>query len=128
MANDEADERAITRVLAEYCHLVDDGNVEALLDRFTDEAIFEFGGRETVGRAALAAYFAATALPEHRGKHITANIVVDVDGDRATAASDFVFLKKTTDGLSPRLTGRYLDDLRRIDGRWRVSRRAVALL
>lgn len=128
MSSAEVDERAVARVLAEYCHLVDDGDVEALLDRFTDDAAFVFGGQETVGRAALTTYFAATALPQHRGKHLTCNVVIDVDGDHATAASDFMFLKKTSDGLSPRLTGRYNDELRRTNGGWQISRRVVALL
>ncbi len=127
MSNAELDERAIARVLAEYCHLVDDANIEALLDRFTDDAVFVFSGQETVGRSALTDYFAATVLPQHRGKHLTSNIVIDVDGDCAMAASDFLFLKKTSDGLSPRLTGRYNDDLRRTNDRWQICRRTVTL-
>ncbi len=124
------DELEIRRVLAEYCQRCDDGEFVALVDCFTDDGSFVFAGRVQTGREALLQWFEATQAPGHRGKHITANVVVDIDidGDHASASSDFVFLAKSEGHLVPRLTGRYRDDLRRDGDRWRIHRREATTL
>lgn len=122
------DHLAITQVLARYCHTCDDGAFDELVRLFTEEGSFEYGGTVTVGRVDLAAYFAAVQTPERRGKHVVANTVVDVDDDRARATSDWVFLTFVDGVLAPKLTGRYVDDLVRTDGRWLLARRVVVPL
>jgi hypothetical protein len=66
--------------------------------------------------------------PEGRGKHITANSLVDVDGDGATARTDYLFVRPTAAGLIPVATGRYHDELVRDGGRWRFRQRRITLL
>jgi uncharacterized protein (TIGR02246 family) len=118
-----ADDLAIRRLLAEYCHLADDGDYAGLADQFTDDGVFVFGDRVTTGRAAIQTWLAA--LPaERRGKHLTTNSVVDIDGAVARVVSDFVFFVKSGEAVVPELVGRYHDDLRRDnDGGWRFHRR-----
>ncbi len=122
------DELQIRRALAEYCQLCDDGDFDALLARFTPDATFCFGARIVQGRAALRSWFEVTQSPARRGKHITANALVDVDGDRAEVRSDFVFLTLTDRVLRPLVTGRYRDEFRRIDGVWLIGRREATTL
>ena len=122
------DDRAIRRVLAEYCHSCDDGDFDALLECFTTDAEFVFAERVVAGRDALRAWFEKTQRADRRGKHLTTNTVVDVDGDTATARSDFVFLVRSDAGLVPLLTGRYRDALVRDGSRWRLGRREAATL
>ena len=114
------DREAIADLLAEYCHLCDDGEFEALADRFSEDGTFEFGEHRMTGRAELRVWLEATQPPERRGKHVTTNVRITVDVDRATVVSDFVFLVKKDGRLVPLLAGRYDDDLERV-------RRAVAL-
>ena len=121
-------ERDIARLLAEYCHFIDDGNFAGLLGCFTEDAEFVFAGRVKAGRAAMLRFFEKTSGPDQRGKHVTANTIVDIDGDRARAASDFVFLVRVGDGLVPLITGRYSDEACREGGRWRLTRREVTTL
>jgi uncharacterized protein (TIGR02246 family) len=122
------DERAIGRLLAEYCFLIDDGDFIDLVGRFTEDAEFVFAGTVTSGRDALLRFFEATGKPARRGKHITANTVVDVDGDTATACSDYVFFARSGSGLVPLLAGRYRDELRRETGRWLLRRREAIMM
>jgi uncharacterized protein (TIGR02246 family) len=121
-------DRDIARVLAEYCHYCDDGDFDALLDRFTDDAEFLFAGRAVHGRDELRAWFDKTQSPPRRGKHVTANTIIEVDGDRAVAVSDYAFLTKVEGRLVPLITGRYRDELTRSGGRWQISRRDASMM
>ena len=120
------DELDISRLLAEYCHRCDDGDFAAVAGMFTADGTFEFGRRSLEGREAIAAGLAA--MQPANGKHLSTNLVVEVDGDDASAVSDFVFLVKQDGGLVPLLAGRYLDELRRDGGTWRFHRRRADTL
>ena len=125
---DVVDELAIRRLLAEYCHLVDDTRWDDLGELFTVDASFAFGRYGATGRAEILAWLLGTDQAGIRGKHLTTNSVVEVDGDVATAVSDFAFLAFDDGRLVPSLAGRYHDELHRVEGRWRIHRRdAVAL-
>jgi hypothetical protein len=56
------------------------------------------------------------------GKHLPTNIVLDIDGDRATAWSSVLYV---IPGAEPRIAflGQYDDAIRRVDGVWRFERR-----
>lgn len=123
-----ADEAAVRRVLAEYCHRVDDGRLDDLVALFTEDAEFRFSRYEASGRDGLRAWFAENHPPDARGKHLTFNTNVDFDADGARAVSDFVFLGFVDGRLAPILAGRYEDELRRVDGRWLIRRRSARAL
>jgi hypothetical protein len=54
--------------------------------------------------------------------------VVDVDGNAATEASDFLFVRWIDGALAIEIAGRYRDDLRRDGDGWRIERRRCDLL
>ena len=60
-----------------------------------------------------------------RSVHLSSNPIIDVEGDGATAESDFVVLSRDDDGHARiSLVGRYRDELRRDDrGRWLITKR-----
>jgi uncharacterized protein (TIGR02246 family) len=56
--------------------------------------------------------------------HLTTNIEIDVNGDRATARSRHLLITRGPDGRpTPTLAGRYEDVLIREDGKWKFLRR-----
>ena len=56
--------------------------------------------------------------------HISTNIQIDIDGDRATARSRHLLFTRGPDGRpKPTLAGQYRDDLIREDGAWKFLRR-----
>lgn len=119
------DQLAISRVLAEYCQLCDDGDFIALVERFTPDGEFVFGRRSATGRPALVEWFERTQTPELRGKHLTTNSLIDVaaDGDHAAVSSDFLFTQISDNAITLALAGRYRDAFVRVDGRWLIERR-----
>ncbi len=117
------DELQVARVLARYCHLVDDGRFDELVALFTVDGTFAFGDLAATGPEELRAWFEQMQPPELRGKHLTANLIVDVDGDDAVAVSDFVFFAFRDRRLVPMVAGRYRDEVTRVDGAWLIRRR-----
>lgn len=130
MDNDAAlrDELAVRRILATYCHRCDDGDFARLVDLFALDGSVAFGDDVVTGRDSLTTWFAKRQPPERRGKHLTLNIVVDVDGDTATAVSDYVFLRLIDGVITPAIAGRYRDSLRRDSARWVIERRDIELM
>ena len=84
---------AVERVLGTYCHRVDDADFDGAGALFTANGTFAFGGEVAAGPDGVARWLRSMQPPERRGKHITANVVVDVDGDAASALSDFMFVR-----------------------------------
>jgi 3-phenylpropionate/cinnamic acid dioxygenase small subunit len=120
------DELEIRRVLALYCHRCDDGDFDALLDLFASDGEFVYGARACRGRGELRAFFdEMQGTPAQRGKHLTLNSVLEIEGDRAMAVSDFLFLRFVDGALTPVYTGRYRDLFARVEHRWRITRREV---
>ncbi len=122
---DVAAQLAISRTLAEYCHLCDDGQFSDLVRRFAPGGSFAFAGVVVTGRDALERWFAQNQPLELRGKHLTTNAVIDVDGDRARAVSDFVFLRRIDGVVTPQIAGRYRDAFVRLGDQWLIDRREV---
>ena len=122
------DEDQVRRTLAGYSQYLDDGDFDRWIELFTEDARLLFAGRATEGRAGIRTYMEQVQPPEGRGKHITSNILVDVDGDNAAAHTDYLFVRPTSGGLVPIATGRYHDQLVRDGDRWRFRQREITLL
>jgi hypothetical protein len=122
-----ADELAIRRLLAAYCHHCDDGRFSELVDLFAPGASFVHGETKVAGHAALRGFFEERqGLLEQRGRHLTVNSVIDLDAGTARVLSDFVYLKLVEGQFTLAVVGRYRDDFIRMeDGRWRFARREV---
>ncbi len=118
---------AITRVVARYCHLLDDGRWDEFAQLWAEDAEFVLGGETTRGRDAIRGSIEATQPPERRGRHLAVNVEIDVDGDRATGLVDFMFWGRDGEGKAKLLfLGRYDDQLVRTDGVWRFARREIS--
>jgi uncharacterized protein (TIGR02246 family) len=123
------DEAAILRTLTDYCIECDDARFDALAQCFTEDAVLVVPGETVEGRAAIEAWFTEAQGPPHRrGKHLTANVRYEVDGDRAHVVADFAWLRFSHGKLVPGTTGRYVDDLERTGDRWLFRRREIHLL
>ena len=75
-------------------------------------------------------YQAACRIYEDTGtpktRHLTSNVIVDTDGDSASARSCFTVFQATEAlPLQPIILGRYHAGFERVDGRWRFRRREM---
>jgi uncharacterized protein (TIGR02246 family) len=120
------DEEGVRRTLALYCQLCDDGRFDEWTDLYTDDATFAVMGQTQVGRDAIKAWIEQAQPEDKRGKHFLGQSVVDIDGDAASAVTDYTFVSKAYVITS---AGRYHDTLERGgDGRWRFRTREIRFL
>jgi len=128
--------REIENLLYLYAERIDAGDLDGVAELFRhgrirpgpdapDDATFE-------GRAAVRGmYGAATRLYEDGTpltRHVTTNIIIEVDDDAGTAAtrsSYSVFQRTESLPLQPIIIGRYHDTFQRIDGRWWFDTRVM---
>jgi uncharacterized protein (TIGR02246 family) len=122
------DEDAIRNLIALHAQMTDDGEAKERVNLYTEDGEFDFAGVKSVGRDALAATFAASSDPARRGKHITANMVIEIDDARANVRTDWAFLRPGADGFAVFASGRYYDVLEKHDGEWLFKQRRIAPL
>ena len=121
----------VRAVLERYCMLLDSGAVDDLLGLFDDSCVFTMMGRTYDGKSEFATVWSG-AQPVDRPTtlHALVNPDIQVDGTRATARSNYVLVKRGSDGDTHiAFAGRYIDELRRgSGGAWRFTRRRVETL
>jgi uncharacterized protein (TIGR02246 family) len=122
------DEEAIRRTLGEYSQHYDDGRFDEWAELFTADARLVLAGTVTEGRDAIRNHMMPIQAAGGPCMHVTTNSLVDVDGDAATATTDYLFVRPTTDGLSIIAAGRYHDRLVRDETRWRFRERSITML
>jgi len=127
------DWHAIETLIMTYAERVDLGDfagVAALFEHATYRAVH--GGEITSqeGAAAVLATFETMVRRYDDGtprtKHVTTNVVVEIDGDTATARSYYtVFQQTDVLALQPIIAGRYHDRFARVGGAWRFADRLI---
>jgi uncharacterized protein (TIGR02246 family) len=122
------DRAAIHDLFTRYCCALDNGEVEAVVDCFTEDAVLKSPMIDLKGHAeirAFAARFAAMRAAGTQFRHLVANIAVDIDGDRARATAYLLVVISKDGGHRTLPPGRYECDLVKKTGTWRFSRRLV---
>ncbi len=124
---------AITTLLFRYTELIDAADFEGIGELLTDATLTNEGYEGSVdGGAAIAALYRRTNRVHDDGtlrtRHVTANVVVEIDevAGTATARSAFVVFQQTPNvPLQPIVTGRYRDRFARTHGRWHFAARHI---
>lgn len=119
---------AVRELLARYCFHFDNGEFERWLTLFTEDAVFDLGTRGRFqGRDALRNFLQIVPLTNGLPmiRHCVLNVIVAVDGQRATAQSYVVVLRGGGHELAVSIAGRYEDQLAKVGGEWRFAERKV---
>ena len=123
------DRGAIHDLFTRYCCALDNGEIEAVVDCFTVDAILkspviDISGRDEI--RAFAGRFAAQRAAGTQFRHMVSNIAVTITGNRA-AASAYLLVLISKDGTHRSLPpGRYACELiMEASGQWRFARRTV---
>jgi hypothetical protein len=135
------DRMMIEDLMSRYEWALDSGNADAYGLLFADDGVLISGTRETRGRAAItqevrdlvARFQAATQsrpaaddAPPREVIHSYSNVIIELDGDKASASSNWVEVWNIRDGSAEvGAAGEYLDELIKRDGRWYFSRRTI---
>jgi ketosteroid isomerase-like protein len=118
------DHEAIATLIAKHAHYADEGDADQRAALYSQDG--EFSGPDgviTQGSEAIHALFASRQ--PIKGKHLTTNVIIDIDGDEATGRTDFVFLLVGDQGFTVAAVGHYEDGFVRTDDGWRFTRRRI---
>src|SRR2546421_5355959 len=126
---------AITTLLYRYAEYMDAADFDAVADLFADAVLTNEGvDGEVSGGEAIAGLHRRTNRVHDDGtlrtRHLTANVIVEIDEDAgtATARSVFVVFQQTPSlPLQPIVTGRYRDRFLRTEGTWRFAQRHIVV-
>ncbi len=133
------DRSEIEDLQARYMFALDWQDAESYAGTFTEDGILDWAGGIARGREAIKADVrtmrAAFAKKEaadaprrpSRLRHFITNVVVKVEGDRATGTAYWVEFNNEVRDRWPLLGGygHYEDELRRVNGQWLFSRRKI---
>jgi 3-phenylpropionate/cinnamic acid dioxygenase small subunit len=128
------DQLEIEAALRQYAYGLDERKWEAWDRAFTPDAVIDFtpmgGKRETP--AQMSARLSAPDPNRLFAQHPLVNTVIEVNGDEATAYSDYQMelgRKSETEGEIVRVSGggSYVDLLRRTEAGWRIYHRTVSM-
>jgi uncharacterized protein (TIGR02246 family) len=123
------DRLAINDLFVRYTRALDAGDVETMVDCFTEDGWLESPAvGECAGRAAIRAwaqYFAQVRDNGSQLRHVISNMVAQVDGEDGHATC-YLITFLTRNGSSRLLApGQYDCELRKADGAWRFRKRGV---
>lgn len=124
----------ILNVIHRYPELIDAGDFAGVGEMLRDATVVfeaddgsvvaEFTGSEQVAASYAMVRLHADGTP--RTRHVITNPIVDIDEVAGTATCRYyvtVFQQTDTFPLQPIWANRYEDQLRRVDGAWRIVRR-----
>lgn len=127
------DIQAITNLQAQYCHLIDDLQMDAVVDLFADDFVWEGGFDRAVmntvtSKAELLERLKGAAEVTTMMRHLATTPYIEVEGDTASGTW-YVFGMLTAvspDGdVAKWVQGRLDNEYVKIDGRWKFSRKST---
>lgn len=127
------DEREIRNLLAMLSHLADHGKVDDYIALWAPDGVWQGSTDVARGRNELRARVEAYRArgiqgPGSHARHVCTTQFVEFTGpDSARSESYFVYFTNVDTAPRPTRVGRYVDELNRVDGRWRLSRRRIVL-
>jgi hypothetical protein len=127
-----SDRLEIQETITRYSYGLDQRLWEQWDLAFTPDAVIDFSpvGLQEYSPAEARAFLSGNDALRITGQHLLSNSIITLDGDSATARSEYTLFTvgKTDDPGRARLGsggGWYDDDLRRTDAGWRIVRRAA---
>lgn len=126
----------IEDLLTRYYYDLSMGKGHALAEYFTTDALLDVDGTIAKGHKEIEKLYQrpeAAAAPEptaqrRRGHMLLTNPVISVDGDKATAEVIWTGVMNEGVGKAPSLyeQGREYSELRKINGKWLISKRCIS--
>jgi uncharacterized protein (TIGR02246 family) len=121
-----SDKDEIRELLARYCFALDADRFEDMAALFTPDGVWQTAFGTGSGQAGIVAQARSIATgPRPRRVHLTTNIVIDLDGETATARSNWALVQNSPDGPTIGSGGAYSDRLIKLDGRWLFKHRTI---
>jgi hypothetical protein len=128
------DEREIRNCVLRYCHGTDRQDWTTMADCYVADAVDDHGSFQGTA-AQLAQWLEEKASSRGAKQHYVANQLIEIDGDDAVSEAYYLcyieFVDDTEfagDGTNAVIIGgRYVDELRRDSGTWRIAKRTAVV-
>jgi uncharacterized protein (TIGR02246 family) len=123
------DRMAIERLLMEYGRAVDSRDFAAFAALFSEDGEWKgaqgsYRGPKEIQKSMEKMFTDAAAdIPKGKNFHLLTNVIIDLQGDHATASSKFIFYKMNGAKPEAEVAGRYEDRLVRVGGAWKFQQR-----
>jgi uncharacterized protein (TIGR02246 family) len=123
------DHIAIEQLLMEYGRAVDNRDWSAFAALFTADGEWKgaqgsYRGPKQIQESMDKIFTAAAAdIPKGSNFHLLTNVIIDLNGDHATASSKFIFYKMNGAKPQAEVAGRYQDKLVRVGRAWKFQQR-----
>lgn len=124
------DELAIKRVILEYAVRLDARDFDGYVALFAKNGTWQSGNTVKHGRKEIRQMLVdiygnpPPGYVNNNSYRIVSNVLVDIDGDHATAHSRQLTIMRGENGSpTPRLSGIYDDELIRENGKWKILHR-----
>jgi hypothetical protein len=124
------DREAIQRLLMEYGRSLDNRDFATYSHLFASNGEWSgsfgtFRGPAAIQAAMEKAFANAKDIPKGTNFHMMSNVIIDLQGDRATASSKWIFFKMDKSKPEGAIAGRYDDVLIRENGAWKFLKRVA---
>ena len=120
------DWHAIETLIMTYAERVDLGDYAGVADLFDGATYRSALGDDVMVQDGRDAVLNTYPDGTPRTKHVTTNVMVEVDGDTATARSYYTVMQQTDVlPLQPIICGRYHDSFTKQSGEWRFADRLI---
>ena len=140
-AGSYAEDRAqIEDLQARYLFALDFRDAQAYAATFTEDGVLDYGAGQSRGRKAIGDVVTMMRTREQEnlakdksglrpsaGRHIIANTVISVNGDKATSASYWQHMGNSNPERKTTVNsfGHYEDELVKVNGQWLFSKRRI---
>jgi ketosteroid isomerase-like protein len=121
--NGMSSEDAIRRTLVRYCRLFDLKQWDELASVFTEDASIVSRRGKFTGRAEVIRDLKNAMTAEYHGILFASNVLIAIDGNLATAVSDFLEIEDR----SILAVGTYIDTLTKIGDEWLLACKEIRL-
>lgn len=119
------DKDEIRELIHRYCFHMDAGRFVELGALFAADGEWITPYAHETGPAAVTAVMTRNVPPSPKRVHYTMNSIIDVEGDGATARSNYLVILETPNGPIPSVCGIYDDVFTRTAAGWRFQRRQL---
>jgi ketosteroid isomerase-like protein len=120
------DRQAIDQLVAgDYPRALDAQDWDAYVANFTADGELSLGAQTAKGRAQIKELL--EGLPSERINHVISNSSYRIDGDTAIGGSYWQDITLVNGAPGVAVAGHYDDTLRKVDGEWKFTKRAIVI-
>ena len=120
----KTDREQVQEVMAIYGGAVDEKDYNGITACFMKDATFLYEGKPYTGHAAIEGLMRSPLEALDGTQHLFTNFIIDIEGDTARLSCDSVgqhWRKGTPGGDTLMAGGKYKVDLKKVDGKWKIS-------